>query len=205
MVIYLITNKVTGFKYVGQTRFSSAERRYKQHLSHAYSVSKKHKRHTKLYEAVRKYGKEAFEVSTLEEVETLEELNNREVFWISKLGTKHPFGYNLTCGGDDNPMDNPFSRNKHDSVMGTDKVRKAISDSMKKFILENPDSRKGRIPWNKGLTKEQMAEHSKKVEERDGNKRLEFRKKKKVYRDDPEVKKKRKAFRKERRRSVKTV
>lgn len=50
--------------------------------------------------AIRKYGLKNFKVEILEECETPEQLNEREIFWISTLNTKSPNGYNLTDGGE---------------------------------------------------------------------------------------------------------
>ena len=36
----------------------------------------------------------------IEECETQEQLNEREIFWIAELNTKHPCGYNQTDGGE---------------------------------------------------------------------------------------------------------
>jgi hypothetical protein len=49
--------------------------------------------------AIRKYGPDAFEHETLETAETLNEANEAEVRWISKLQTRVPHGYNLEAGG----------------------------------------------------------------------------------------------------------
>jgi hypothetical protein len=108
---------------------------------------------------MRKYGKDSFEVSVIEEVCTLEELDCREKYWIAELGTLHPGGYNLTEGGDSNPMDNPVSFKKHSLSMSSQKVRNNISNGLKAYIAEHPEKWAGRTPWNKGLTKAEMAEY----------------------------------------------
>ena len=205
MVIYLITNKLNGLGYVGQTKYDLVNRRYSQHLSHAFAIKLSRRRHTKLYEAMRKYGRDNFEVKILEEVKSEDLLNEREKYWIAKLGTLHPGGYNLTEGGDSNPMNNPVSLEKHNITMAKAEVRKAISDKMKAYIKDNPNSRIGRVPWNKGLTKVEMEEHSKAVSLRDGKKREKFRERKKLYRENPEVKAHRRESRRRRDKTRKTV
>lgn len=90
-VIYLITNLVNGKKYVGQTR-QSLKRRIIEH--------KRDSRKNKIGvdAAIRKYGWENFKVEIIEEC-TVEQLNERERFWIRELNSKTPIGYNLTDGG----------------------------------------------------------------------------------------------------------
>lgn len=92
MVIYLITNKTNGKQYVGQT-IHSAEERFVQHC-------KPSERNCRLLNrAIQKYGVQAFEVSVLEHVESADELDSREIYWIEKLNTLSPNGYNLNGGG----------------------------------------------------------------------------------------------------------
>ncbi len=88
-LIYLITNKVNGMQYVGQTIH-----KLKHRIEH-------HKRYNKSYlgNAIKSYGWENFEVAILEECNSPEELDEREIFWIKKLNCKIPNGYNLTDGG----------------------------------------------------------------------------------------------------------
>lgn len=50
--------------------------------------------------AIKKYGIENFVKEILEENVAKEELSIREMFWIQKLNTKLPNGYNLTEGGE---------------------------------------------------------------------------------------------------------
>lgn len=40
--------------------------------------------------AFKKYGKDSFKVELLEECESLEELNTKERYWISKLDSRNP-------------------------------------------------------------------------------------------------------------------
>ena len=50
--------------------------------------------------AMRKYGFENFVYIVIEECETPEKLNEREIYWIAKLNCKNPNGYNMTDGGE---------------------------------------------------------------------------------------------------------
>jgi group I intron endonuclease len=95
MFIYLITNTITNKKYIGQTRESLAKR-WRGHLRCAKSGIK-----TPFYDAIRLYGDLVFKTDVLEQC-TVELLNEREVFWIKRLNTCVPNGYNLLSGGNIN-------------------------------------------------------------------------------------------------------
>ena len=102
MIIYLITNKVNGKKYVGQ-HCGRKDSRWKQHLNEA--LKKQNPR--PLYAAMRKYGTENFSYKVLEELDRMapqELLDEREIYFISEYDTyiKNGKGYNLTLGGGGN-------------------------------------------------------------------------------------------------------
>lgn len=90
--IYKITNKINGKAYVGQT-ICNIEKRFREHV-HA-SLTK----NTYLYNAMRKYGKDNFEIVEIDYAKSLDELNSKEIYWIDKLNTKIPNGYNIADGG----------------------------------------------------------------------------------------------------------
>lgn len=92
--IYVITNDINGKQYVGKTD-CSIEKRFKEHVADS-----KRKRCEKrpLYDAMNKYGIEHFHIEKLEQC-SIEESNNREIYWIEKLNTYHK-GYNATLGGE---------------------------------------------------------------------------------------------------------
>ena len=95
--IYKITNKVNNNIYIGQTS-RTVEERYREHLSSAFSKNLDQP----LYRAMRKYGKDAFEVVTIEEC-SVEDVNNREIYYINKYDSYND-GYNATLGGDGKPV-----------------------------------------------------------------------------------------------------
>lgn len=88
--IYLITNKITNEKYVGQTKNSI----YVRFASHVHDYKRFPKR--KLYHNMIKYGIDNFEPTILEECEN-ELLNQKEIEWIQKLDT-FQHGLNDTSG-----------------------------------------------------------------------------------------------------------
>ena len=88
MIIYKITNNVSGDIYVGKTT-QKLNRRISRHFYNASKGSD-----TYLYRAMRKYGKDNFTCDIIETVS--EDINRRERYWIAKLKPK----YNMTRGGD---------------------------------------------------------------------------------------------------------
>lgn len=90
--IYQIENDINNKIYIGKTEFS-LEKRFSEHCRDALCDTKSHR---PLYAAIRKYGKEHFHISLLEETDFPEE---RERYWIEKLGS-FKYGYNATTGGD---------------------------------------------------------------------------------------------------------
>lgn len=94
MIVYKLTNQVNGKEYVGVTKKSWC-RRWGNHLYRA-----KHGGPEAIYGAIRKYGKDNFQVVILAECETENELGRLEKKYISELKTMIPNGYNMTEGGD---------------------------------------------------------------------------------------------------------
>ena len=90
MIIYQITNKLTNDFYIGKTK-NPKERFYKHKYNAINNKSQAH-----IHRAMRKYGINNFIFSILEQVESLNILNEREIYWIDNLKPK----YNMTKGGD---------------------------------------------------------------------------------------------------------
>src|SRR5699024_9064489 len=88
MIIYLITNKKNGKQYVGQTTRTLRERE----LEHT-------RKNGLVGSAIRKYGRENFDIRQIDSADSIELLNEKEIEWIEKLETKTPYGYNLCNGG----------------------------------------------------------------------------------------------------------
>lgn len=94
--IYKITNKVNNKVYIGQTSRNIRER-YHEHLRCSETSSS----NQPLYNAMKKYGKEAFEV-TLVEMCDANLLDDREIFYINQYDSYNN-GYNATIGGEGRP------------------------------------------------------------------------------------------------------
>lgn len=94
--IYKITNKINGKRYVGKTTYK-LNYRFNQHVSDAYEYTY----NSALHAAIRKYGKDAFEIKLIEECDN-DISSERETYWIKHYDT-YKNGYNSTLGGDGKP------------------------------------------------------------------------------------------------------
>lgn len=93
--VYLIKNSATNKSYVGVTTKGYINR-FNQHIWQ----SRKGGKTSALYSAMRKYGYGAFSIEKICDCADFDEMNSAEVYYISKLNTLSPNGYNLTSGGD---------------------------------------------------------------------------------------------------------
>ncbi len=84
MIIYKTTNKINGKIYIGQD-----SKNKKNYFGSGKLILK----------AFKKYGKENFTKEILCECRTKKELDKKEQFWIKKLNSLVPVGYNLAEGG----------------------------------------------------------------------------------------------------------
>lgn len=122
--IYQITNNINGKIYVGKTVKNNIQERWKEHLKD-YKKYRCEKR--PLYDAINKYGPENFSIKELEEC-SLEELNDKEIYWIEKLGS-FKYGYNATIGGDGKQYIN------YDLVCETYKNLQCVVDTAKQLNI----------------------------------------------------------------------
>ncbi|MBQ7171919.1 MAG: GIY-YIG nuclease family protein [Clostridia bacterium] len=116
MYIYKITNIINGKVYVGQT--NNLEKRTYKHFYLAQNGCKRH-----LYNAMRYYGLENFEISIIEECSS-DEASDREQYWIKEYkSTNKKYGYNKTDGGE---MSNSWEHNDH-----KERTRRLLSEKLK--------------------------------------------------------------------------
>ncbi|AYV78613.1 MAG: GIY-YIG catalytic domain-containing endonuclease [Edafosvirus sp.] len=119
--IYCIINKKS---YIGQAvsfiagnKPWGAEKRWTSHLNEALNGGKDHC--ILLNNAIRKYGSKNFEIKTLEENISLDEIDEFEEKYIIEYNSMVPNGYNLTKGGKNGKMTVEARRNKkerHETV-----------------------------------------------------------------------------------------
>jgi group I intron endonuclease len=94
LIVYLVTNKINGKRYVGQTSQTLKQRwnRHKSPMNHRHGVY--------LYHAIQKYGSENFEIKPLIYVDSKEWMDYYETALIKAWDLRNPDkGYNLTDGG----------------------------------------------------------------------------------------------------------
>lgn len=106
--IYVITCIITNKQYVGQAnshkknnnkyRFHGYLGRFNSHISEAITHTKITGGCTYLNSAIRKYGKESFNVELIMNC-SLDDADEFEIKYIAEYNTMSPNGYNLTKGG----------------------------------------------------------------------------------------------------------
>jgi len=107
-VVYKITNSINDKVYVGQTVQKLRERLDANNIENHYNEY--------LRNAFNKHGYDSFCVSVLSYCDTIDELNEKEAYWISFYGsTEQSKGYNLLEGGN----------NKRHHNLTREKLRKA--------------------------------------------------------------------------------
>ena len=104
--IYMITSP-SGKRYVGQTiNFAKRMRTYARGEGHG-----------RIGRAITRHGWENMHVQVLHDEVSEADLNKLERHCIKVHNTLSPHGYNLTEGGEDNPMNHPEVRLKHEALM----------------------------------------------------------------------------------------
>jgi len=94
MIIYKVTNRINGKVYIGQTK-QSLQKRWSNHCC-------KNSHCSILHSAIEKYGAENFTVEQIDVAATKDELDKKEIFWISHYNSIAPNGYNISSGGNGN-------------------------------------------------------------------------------------------------------
>lgn len=93
MILYKITNVISNSVYIGITK-GSLKRRFYSHKSSAKTGKK-----TKLYDAMRKYGIDNFEIEPLNQYKDRESLEKAEISAIKSFKEKGYNLYNILEGG----------------------------------------------------------------------------------------------------------
>ncbi len=149
--IYCWVNKLNDKKYVGKTS---------RPLSHRYTAFNPINGSNGRYfmRAICKYGKENFQCSILEELPgniTSEELSQKELYWINKLNTLSPAGYNVSIpdseniGSDTRPDIKGIARPKY----VREKIKLNWESNTRKFIRGKLVSPEGKLIEFKNLAK----------------------------------------------------
>jgi len=97
MHVYVVTNKVNGKIYVGQT-VSDLERYFRSDVTRALRRCTDRKPH--FYNAIRKHGSKNFSIRLLVDALDKDQADKLEQFFIRTLGTQNrDIGYNIAAGG----------------------------------------------------------------------------------------------------------
>ena len=149
-IIYKITNRQNGKVYIGQTVQELEVRWY----HHVYDATVK-KLKTKLGRAIRKYGKECFDIEELEKTESLDE---REIYFIHLFGSIKK-GYNIKIGGNGGPHAESTKKKiskANTKRVWTEEMRQTMSESIKEwhkergFVPRSEETRRKISEGNKG-------------------------------------------------------
>jgi len=114
MIIYKATNKITNKIYVGQTTHT-LDKRIKNHIKESKIDSNR-----PFMLSINKYGVDNFIFETIDSANNLDELNDKEIYWIDFYNSVSPNGYNITGGGQGKKMKT------------TKELSKLISEGLKK-------------------------------------------------------------------------
>lgn len=143
-IVYKAQNKINNKEYIGQT------------IQTLYNRRKQGYGDTKFGRAIKKYGKDNFEYTTLWELESkdkMELIHNLNILEELEIGvrdlTHRDYGYNTKMGG------------FNGTFVHTPEAKKKISDRSR---LGTPSQfKKGHVPWIKGRSIVQTDEHKQKV------------------------------------------
>ena len=135
MVVYKTTNKLNGKIYIGKDESNNPS-----YIGSGVILKK----------AINKYGKDNFIKEILEECNSRELLNDREIYWIDKYkSTDHTIGYNIAEGG--NGGNTYFGKTDSELI----EIKLKISNSLKNRVFtedhrsklsESASKRKGNKP-----------------------------------------------------------
>lgn len=149
--VYVVVNKVNGKMYVGSTE-RELKIRWQKHLVKVNEGSL-----CTLHKAIRKYGRDNFDIRMIEEYPTREAMLAGEIDWIAYFDTyKSPYGYNDTPGGEGGNT-NSGKKFSEEWKAKMSEARKGIvfTDEHKKNLSE---SHLGHVAPNRKLTFEQAKE-----------------------------------------------
>ena len=135
--IYCYTNQITGQKYIGCTcrKYQSERARNGDgYVGHCPVFG----------DAIIEYGWDNFVYSVLEDNLTKEQSEVRERYWIDKLGTIYPDGYNLQSGGVTGRKMHQISVEKTTSKLRGRKWTEAQCQNQSKRLKGRPGTNKGR-------------------------------------------------------------
>jgi len=153
--LYKITNTQNNKCYIGYTSKSLNER-WDQHKTGALRI----RDNRKFYNAIRKYGLEAWNTEVLLEVTTITEAKNKEIELIS-LYDSYNTGYNATKGGDGNNgiiMTEESNQKRSNALKGVPKSKETVEkfkqrtqtqEAKDKISKAHTGTKKPWVKWSK--------------------------------------------------------
>ena len=172
--VYKIINLIDGKIYVGRYQYG-----------HYPSFDNYWGSGTYIKRAIAKYGLENFKKEILEEVESNEILNAREVFWILELKSADlAIGYNLSTGGDCPEFTEEAKcrvseakkgkcPSKYKGVPRSEEVRQRISEGRKGINTITPEIREKMLEGIRERKEAGLAKHSEETIEKIRQKKIE--------------------------------
>jgi len=140
MIIYKITNTINNKIYIGQTT-QTILKRWKRHT---WNCTKK-RNIMLITKAIIKYGDDKFKIEEIDTAKDINELNEKEIFYIKKYNSVSPNGYNISLGGGNFIMSKKTRKKISESNKGktiSDETRKRLSDSHKGYIVKESTKKK---------------------------------------------------------------
>lgn len=128
MTIYKLINKKNGKAYVGMT-IGDPKQRILAHLGVTQSGT------CLLSKAIKKFGRKNFYSEIVDTASTRKELGIKEIYWIDKLNTIHPDGYNYHKGGQGGNNSGTISRKKAVKCITTGQTFSGIIETSIKYNL----------------------------------------------------------------------
>lgn len=170
--IYKITNLINSKIYIGKAK--NIDERFKRHIRESLKYNTDS---YVLHSAIRKYGAENFIIEEIDNANSLEELNTKEIYWIEYYNsTKKEIGYNRAPGGDGGDIFHCLSEEKQNEIKiksahGSNSGRKHwnngevvlytfekpygdnwVEGDLPEHCQKRSKSLKGKKAWNKGIT-----------------------------------------------------
>lgn len=167
MIIYRVKNKINNKIYIGQT-IKDLGKRINRHLKE----SKLDKNDRPFLNAIKKYGIENFEWEIIDEATSLDELDNKEIYWINEYNSLTPNGYNILGGGQKNRMiTKDLCERISDGLKKSEKWQKTLNSVEYQEKIKNKF-----VGYNKG--KKFSQEHKNKISQKNGPRLVEQNKNK---------------------------
>lgn len=145
-LIYSITNKVNGKKYIGKHE--------------TFKINDSYFGSGKLLDlAIKKYGKSAFLKEVIEQCLDTDHLNEREIHWIKELNSTSPNGYNINTGGKggDTFTNDPNKEYRLEQIRKAQKANKPFTDERREACRIRMTGSK--LPPHKKVTCEFCGKH----------------------------------------------